>query len=358
MKKLSILFLLVLFFFANHSKAQGVVALTTASGQTTTYSLLSSALSNAVSGDFIYLPGGVFTLGSSIGKGIKIIGTGHYPDSTIYTDRTIIQGSITIAKGAHQLLLEGLYITGNINFSDDSRSDNVVIRRCNLSSINVGSDCYRNDTAKCFNPVIIHNVIRGSVSVPEANGFILKGNIISGQLQVSILHGGLVENNIFLSKGINNTLTDLRYVTFKNNIFMNDTTLGYQGYACYGYDGSCGTFGCNFLNNLFVGKQASINITSMASVLTNNLFQINATSIFVNQSGTTFNYSHNYHLQSTSAGINAGNDGKDVGIYGTLNPYKDGAVPVNPHISYKNVPESTLPNGSFQVNFKVNAQDK
>jgi hypothetical protein len=358
MKKMFLLGLLATFLIANQSKSQGVIALTTAGGITTIYNTFDDALANANNGDHIYLPGGVFNLTAAIKKGVNIIGAGHYPDSTVYTDRTIIQGNLTLGAGASNALIEGLYITGDINFNPGERSDNIVIRRCNVNSISIGNAWNRSDTARCYNTLIIHNVIRGNAVFTEAYGFTLKGNIINGAAQVSIYHGGLIENNIFLSVGNLATLNDLRNVTFKNNIFMNNQSLGYQGYSCYCYDGVGGTFGCTFLNNLFVGKDTTLNIIPMAAVKIGNVFLVNPSNIFANQSGTTFDYIYDYHLKQGSPGIGLGNDGTDVGIYGTSDPYKEGAVPANPHISFKDIPASTMPNGSIQVRFKVSAQDK
>jgi len=358
MKKILLLSLLVSFFTTNQLKSQGVIALTTAGGQTTIYNLFETALSNANNGDYIYLPGGTFNLSSDIKKGVNIIGVGHYPDSTAFTNRTIIEGNLNIGAGASNALIEGLYVVGNINFKGNERTDNVVIRRCNVANISVGNSWARNDTARCYNSLIIHNVIRGNVTFSETYGFMLKGNIINGQAQQCIYHGGSIENNLFLAVGDLATLSDLRNVTFKNNIFMNTLSLGYQGYGCYGYDGACGTYNCTFLNNLFVGKDTTLNIFAMAAVRVANKFMVNPSSIFVRQSGTTFDYSQDYTQLSTSPGKGVGDDGTEVGIYGTSNPYKTSAVPVNPHISFKDIPASTLPNGSIQLKIKVSAQNK
>jgi hypothetical protein len=46
-----------------------------------------------------------------------------------------------------------------------------------------------------------------------------------------------------------------------------------------------------------------------------------------------------------------------VGIYGGLFPYKEGAVPLNPHISLKNIAPQTDVNGDLNIQLKVNAQD-
>ncbi len=358
MKKVLLLSLLVSFLCANQLKSQGVIALTTSGGQTTIYNLFDTALSNANNGDFIYLPGGTFMLNSDIKKGVNIIGVGHYPDSTAYTNRTIIEGNLNIGTGASNALIEGLYVVGNINFKSGQRTDNVVIRRCNVANISLGSNSGVNDTARCYNPLIIHNVIRKNISFSEAYGFTLRGNIINGQAQVSIYHGGLIENNLFLAVGVNATISDLRNVTYKNNIFMNTASLGYGGYACYGYDGGCGSWGGTFINNMFVAGDTISNVNGIAAVKTGNMFKVIPTSVFVRQSGVTFDYTQDYNQISTSMGRNAGDDGKDIGIFGTNNPYKRSAVPVNPHISFKDIPASTLPNGSIQLKIKVTAQDK
>lgn len=358
MKKMFLLSLVVSLFTVNQLKSQAVIALTTSSGQTTMYNLFDTALSNANNGDYIYLPGGTFSLSSPVKKAVSIIGVGHYPDSTVYTNRTIIEGDLNIGAGASNALIEGLYVVGNINFKPNERTDNVVIRRCNVANISIGTTWNRNDTARAYSPLIIHNVIRGNVAFSEAYGFTFKGNIINGQAQECIYHGGSVENNLFLAVGDLATLANLRNVTFKNNIFMNKQSLGYQGFGCYGYDGACGSFNCTFLNNLFVGKDTTLNVFAIAPIRVGNIYQVNPASLFVRQSGVTFDYSQDYSQISTSPGRTAGDDGTEIGIYGSTNPYKNSAVPVNPHISFKDIPASTLPNGSIQLKIKVSAQDK
>ena len=358
MKKITLLSLLAVIFSAGQLKSQNVIALTTVNGQTTVYNLFDTALKQANTGDFIYLPGGTFSLTSDIKKGVNIIGAGHYPDSTAYTNRTIIEGDLNIGAGASNALIEGLYVIGNINFTLNQKTENVMIRRCNVNAINIGNNWARADSNRCYNPQFIDNIIRGSISFSESFGFLMKGNIIGGAAQVCIYHGGSIENNIFLSVGERVTLADLRNVTFKNNIFMNNQSLSWNGYACYGYDGACGTINCNFINNMFVGKDTTLNIFALAPVRTGNIFMVNPSTIFVNQTGKVFDYNHDYALKPTSPGKNAGDDGTDIGIYGTTSPYKISAMPSNPHISFKSIPTSTLPNGTIQVKFKVTAQDR
>lgn len=357
MKKI-ILFLIVILSVNTGLKCQNAIAVTSPNGSTTLHNTLEAAYTSASDGDYIYLPGGNYTITSAIRKKINLIGAGHYPDSTVYTNRTIIDGSISIGKGSSNSLIEGLYVMGNINFAPNEKTSDVIIRRCNVSAITIGTVWSRIDTSRVFNPQIIDNVIRTSITCHESHGFLVKGNIIGNSLSNCIYYGGLAQNNIFLNTTLNGTLGDLRNVSFKNNIFMNDKSIGSGAYGCYGNDGTCGNFNCTFINNLFVAKDTTTNIFSIAIVNYKNIFKADPASIFVNQSGTTFDYKYDYHLKTNSPGKNAGDDGTDVGIYGTLEPYKTAALPSNPHISFKDIPSSTLPNGTLPIRIKVNAQDR
>ena len=87
----------------------------------------------------------------------------------------------------------------------------------------------------------------------------------------------------------------------------------------------------------------------------NNYTNIPQANIFVNQTGTTFNYTHDYHLQAPTTYL--GTDGTQVGIYGGTFPYKEGAVPLNPHIQLKNIAPTTDANGDLQIQIQVKAQD-
>lgn len=356
MKK--IIFFVVVFFAAwSGLKSQNIIAVTSSDGTTNVFNTLENAYQSAKDGDYIYLPGGTFTMSSVIRKKINLIGAGHYPDSTAYTNRTIIDGSITIGKGASNSLFEGLYVIGNIGFARE-KSENVIIRRCNVSAITMGGSWNDHDTLRVWNPQIINNIVRTHIYVTATHGFLVKGNIIGASISVCIYFGGLAQNNIFLSEGHRTTLGDLRNVTFKNNIFMTNKSLGDQGYASYGYDGAGGSFNCTFINNLFVGKDTTLNIIPIAIVKNGNKFMVDPGEIFLKHTGSAFDYMNDYHLKATSPGKNAGDDATDVGIYGTSEPYKVSAMPSNPHISFKDIPSSTLPNGTLPLRIKVSAQER
>lgn len=345
----------------NISNAQPVIMVEHQSGISEYFVDFQNALSNAQTGDFVYLPGGTFSFNSPLHKGLKIIGAGHYPDSTLSTNQTIITGNITIGDSAHNLHLEGLYISGNIihaqDYNTQQRADNVIIKRCSFNSLASNQNGYNQFAAdSCFsvNWQIINNIVRADLQFGYLRDINLKGNIINGHMY-SAYTGANIENNIFLyTSNSDQFMGDIRYSTIKNNIFMTSGSVSYAGYACY--LPACGSYGNTWMNNIFVTAPANFN-PGIAIADINNVFSVSASAIFQNYTSGGFNYNNNFNLAAGSVGIDAGSDGTDIGIYGSTQPYKEGAVPFNPHIYFKNIGGTTTPNGLLNINIKVKAQD-
>lgn len=87
-------------------------------------------------------------------------------------------------------------------------------------------------------------------------------------------------------------------------------------------------------------------------------FNVNNDSNFVNVKLENFLYTHNYHLSSYSKAKGVGLNGTDCGIYGGDNPYKEGPVPMNLHIWYKNIPNITDNHEKLNIKIGVTAQEK
>jgi len=149
------------------------------------------------------------------------------------------------------------------------------------------------------------------------------------------LSGVYINYEYYVFSGSNNT--------FSNNICIYTTNNGFA------QSGSTGNF---YYNNLFVSSSPNYGTTS---TYIGNYTGIAQTAIFVSQTGNTFNYSHNYHLQNPETYL--GTDATQVGIYGGAFPYKEGAVPLNPHIQSKNIATSTDANGDLQIQIQVKAQN-
>lgn len=290
-------------------------------GISSLYNNLDSAIINAQPGSVILLPGGIFICNTDINKPIHIKGVGHYPDSTTATGRTVIPNNITITSEGSYGSIEGVSFTGNIYYSSVIHH---IIRRCKINILSMG--WYQSSDI-----VISENSIyqlQGGV-----NSSLIEKNIIIGLYMAGSLN---FVNNIFLAE---NAIFWTSNCQFNNNVF-------YGAGAIYAQSGNN-----VFYNNLFVDNET---IISGSNTGYNNIFNQPQSSIFVSHSGSLFSYESNFHLQPGSPGIGAGNDGHDIGIYGTAIPYKEGGVPSNPHIQMQNI---SLQDNLLQIDVRVSAQE-
>lgn len=333
MKK--IIFILLL-FAVSYSYGQVRVALQHL-GTTTLFSgtqPLQDAYTAAVDGDTIYLPGGTFS-DLVIAKKLVIYGTGHYPDSTTVTGISAIN-HISFQAGSSNSWIEGVKITNGIdNYNNEVKVDSITITICYIGSINLISSFYDNTHPKCDNWKIYRNVIINGITCTDASNIQISNNIIGGSIN-SIFESGLIANNILLLLN-NYLLNNVNSSLIQNNISL-DNYLFNQGQF-------------NLIQkNIFVYAPSMGNNTDL-----NNFHPVTQSSIFVSQSGNSFDYSQDYHLASPSTYV--GTDGHDIGIYGGMYPYKEGAVPFNPHIISKTIPQNTDVNGHLNINIKVDAQN-
>lgn len=312
---------------------------------------LSDAYAAATSGDTIYLPGKSHYGGLTIAKSLVIIGAGHNPDSTIATGITYIEGDIRFASGASGSVLEGIYSTNNIYFNGDVRVNDVKIRRCNVPNIYFEGSF--DTTHTCKRVYIEQNVIRGEIACDNSDYLTIRNNYIAARIR-NISQNGLIENNILYHQTdwgywsdnpSNSTLYSVYGSLIRNNIFMKPI-----------YRGSCCIAGSNndVMNNIFGFTSADC----WSSNYSNNYNNIGCDTIFVGQTGayTSFDYSQNYHLKNPSAYPGFASMG--VGVYGGTEPFKQGFVPVNPHINARSIDPATNNNGKLGVSIKVEAQQK
>lgn len=346
MKKVILLiFLLIVLFSTTHSQQQQIIALQVGE-EVTFFNNLDSAIIAAPQGAEIYLPPGIFqhNVNLLIDKRLNIYGVGHYLVSTYTMMRTVIAGDIKFVTGSDSSVLAGVYCD-NISFGTSATDDalsNILIQRCNANNIILGNNANAPVSSSIF---IQECVVRGSV-----NGFSAENCVIS--------------KSIF-----NNTIFSFSYLSVSNSIFLNNYYVYYEQYYCPIYSVNSALIQNNvfragmphgintsvtnsaFLHNIFV--QNITNFQGNSNV--NNLVGISPDLIFVSQSGNTFNYDHNYHLVDDSPGKNAGNDGTDIGIYGTDEPYKELAIPFTPRIMEFNL----RPQGNtIQLNTSVEAQER
>ena len=309
------------FFFIWNLNAQSLITVEGAAG-TSFYSSVPDAVEAAEDGDIIYIPGGNFVVGELIiNKSIQIIGVGYDPDSSSASGITILEGTLRIVTGADGGSISGFYMpSGGIYYGTNLLNQNVnnyYISRVDVEIIYLGFAL----PTTSINTWIDESIIRGNLECLNLQNLLVTNTFIGGQL-VSI--NGLA--------------------TFNNNIFL---------YNVAGYVFSSSW--TNYLyNNLFLVDSIYV---SLFEINENNIYSVIPSSIFINQTGNVYNSNHDYHLKPDCIGVNAGSDGTDIGIYGSNAPFKDGAVPINPHIQFKSIGTSTNADGDLPINIKVAAQD-
>lgn len=289
----------------------------------TPYQSLDSAYSYANPGDFIYLPGGIFSLASSINKEVHLIGAGFNADSSLATGTTTMT-SASFGANAHNASVEGIYFTSSINGVTTSTINGVSIRYCNASQV---SGKFANaDIHGCIfrtNNHLDNNFYGGTFNT-------ISNCYITGTFNLS---NSQVINNSGLSFACNSIL-----VTYKNNIMS--TYLN----APNNQPGSNNTV----MFNVYMATCPSfcistVNASNNSLVASANLFN------------GTFS-SSNMKLIPGSPALTAGEFGSQAGAYGGTFPYKDGAVPSTPHIYYRNIAPSTNANGELPVQIHVRAE--
>lgn len=300
---------------------------------------LETAYTAAQSGDTLYLSGGSYIPPAAFDKQLTIFGAGHYVDSTLATTKTFINGNVTLSENADLFYIEGVEITGSFNISTNHSVNNAIIKRCKITGTFNSLGDLSNPTS---NLSLIGNVLVSRLTLDNIQNSLLSNNIISNTFQGS--NGNLLSNNIIMGFIWGSSMD---YLFFGNNNTLNNNIILWEGYNA-NVNGS----GNVFNNNLYVEPSPDYGATATSS---GNYTGILQADIFVNQTGTVFNYAHNYHIQASTTYI--GTDGSQVGIYGGTFPYKEGAVPLNPHIQVKNIATTTDANGDLQIQIQVAAQN-
>lgn len=307
---------------------------------TQVFGTFATALAATQAGDTLYLPAGTFSIGNIfIDHKLTMVGVGHYPEYTTAAGITWLNGSIYLRTGADHSLLQGFYLTGDIRFGNTSANQNVsniTISRCNVGNIQL----YASGIATAEQILISENVIRGDINGGSAQNVLIEKNLVYNIH--SFNNNVLITNNIVF-KPNSDTFQSLYSALIQNNIILHNGS-----YFLWSSHSNV------FLNNLFVSN-FSVPATSTGS---GNIVNQPLATIFENFTGNVFGYQFDFHLQDTSPGKNAGTDGNDIGIYGTIVPYKEGAVPFNPSITSQQISTVTDEQGNISVEISVSAQER
>jgi hypothetical protein len=338
-------YLILLLFCAGNVftlKAQQVVALQQ-SGDAQFYSGTDAfrlAYNAATSGDTIYLSGGSFLVPDTIARTVTVFGAGHYPDFTGPTGQTLLSGDVILAEGANNSYFEGLYLTKRLVFTKDHQIDDVVVRRCRIDgeilySQSTGGTNYSNNTL--FTECVLTRT--SSHSFHNSRNLTLTNSIVFASY-IAGLSYGTIANSLFFYRSSSGVLYYGDYTVVKNCVIANGKIYSYSGY-------------CSFLNNVFFNVDAAPGFDTNTG--SNNYYGVARENFYMEQEGDKFDYTHDYNLQSPESFL--GTDGTQVGIYGGMHPWKEGSVPMIPHITRKNISHSVDADGNLKIEIDVAAQD-
>jgi len=344
--KLTLFLIALIFSFSIH--AQKVVALHSPVNGIQYFSgdnpLQDAYAAAEVAGDTIYLPGGSMYPPTKFEKQLVIYGAGHYEDGTTATFKTIISGGVNLSEEASGFYLEGVRISGAVRFDTNQSVNDVTIKRCKIESWGIRADGDRTHPAE--NNTFTENIISGLGYIDNLTNSMFFNNIIEGRI-TSVRNLIFLNNVMLYSYEYYNVMDYANNCMFKNNIFLKENNK---------ISGGAGS--STWSHNIFCNTSGTTPNLGTDPILIDNYMLTRAT-VLINQSGASFDYAHDYHLQA-GAGLPdyPGDDGYETGIYGGFYPWKDYSIPVNPHISSKNISPTSDENGNIQIDINVHAQDR
>lgn len=321
------------------AKAQQI-SVVSESGTTKLYRTLKDAIEGAASGSVIYLPGGGFSISDSvkITKKLTIFGIGHKAQNGNADGATTINGSLWFDKNSDCSSVLGCYITGNVNIGNANAAvDNVFIKFCNLSSVNVNNENIRGT-------YINQNYIRSSCNFSNSSCTI-NNNVIHS---ISNVSDGYIRYNIICGspggRDADYSLRDIKSSLIYYNILKGrGLSSNYYGFWSP-YSGE----NCVISNNMIVGDHYGKTIGESPIII-----DAKGSDCFINVGNTytSWNISPNsdYHFKEeykdyeNTLGIYAGSGFSDTQL-----------APV-PYIVAKRIDEQTDASGKLNVKIRVKA---
>ena len=309
------------------------------------FTSITEAVTAAQPNDRLYFSGGIFNEASGfiVDKPLHFIGAGVNPDSANVTAVTTLSTSgsteITITTAASGSTFTGITFNpgGEIQYGTSTTDDDpkdLVFQRCAFNkAMNLGF-AEGASSSSTFDECIFRSTLTGRAGTAVVNRCIFDNAIIS----------------LFRPSGLfmkNSVVLGARFQNSENGIVQN-CVFTFNGAPLWQVNG------IQISNCLITG--ASMFSNSSNNFESNNIYGQVANTVFVNETDGNYDFDDDLHLSPSSPGIAAGNDGTDIGIYGTGTPYKPGAVPYNPHYRNATIDAATNGDGDLPVNIRMAAQ--
>lgn len=332
--------------FAGTASAQVPRILLQGSGDPQVFTDVSDALAAAQPNDKLYFSGGTFlaATGLVIDKPLHFVGAGIHPDSSSTTGTTTLATGgtteITITTNASRSTFTGIIFNpgGDIQYgtsaADDDPAD-LVFQRCAFNRKSYLGFAEGASSSSSFDECIFRDVLTGRASKAIIT------HCIFDHATISLFRpsGLFLKNSVVLAARFQNS----------SNAIVQNCVFTYNGAPLWQVAGvqisNCLITGAGMFSNSGSSNQEA-----------NNIYGQLANTIFVNETNGIYDFGDDLHLSPSSPGVGAGNDGTDIGIYGSASPYKEGASPYNPHYQAASIDAATNGNGELPVNIRMAAQ--
>lgn len=304
-------------------------------GNPAQYQQVANAIA-AAPGDTIYVQGSETRYEDfTIDKRLTVIGPGHKPNKEIALLAEF--GGITV--GVDNADASGSALIGiNVNIVQGSSyaQNNITISRCKIDYIYAQGSI----GGITKNWLIENNVLYTlsfASTLPTPYEFIIRNNIFSGQIDYG--SSLMITNNIFIGSQ-SDAFVGLTNSSIHNNIFYGSSP---QGAA----------------NSTFNNNISYSNSNTSLPYGTNNGInnKVDVDPLFTTYTGGAFSYDHDYHLQSTSPGKNAGTDGTDIGLYGGIGFSESGEPPIPQVRAFLIKNGVVAPNSKLSITIKAEAKN-
>ena len=311
------------------------------------FSSIYDALAAAQPNDKLYFSGGSFLAdtGFTLSIPLHFIGAGMHPDSTNVTGATILTtgfgGAFRYTTGAGGSSFTGInfdpddqlrYGTGA---SDDDPVD-MVFERCSFQTFVYLGSVEGAASSSVFNECVFYRQLQGLGGAATVDRCVFAS--VSSGLDVFRPSGLILRNSALLGCQIANS----EDAVVQNCVF---TVAGPALYQVTGVQ----------ITNCIINNDVMFS-NSTGNAETGTIYNQTPADIFVSETDNLYQFTDDLHLLPGSPGIAAGNDGTDIGLYGTSSPYKPGNVPYNPHYRQANIATATDANGDLPVTIKVATQ--
>jgi hypothetical protein len=300
------------------------------------FAQIDAAIAAANPGDTIYVQGSAAAYSAAtVTKSITLLGPGSFNQTDLQLIANV--NSIAVNGGISNVTIRGFY-TSQISANYSNQLSNLTISHCYVTSqIGLGSMNNANNIF-VYNNVFNStgtNIELGATTVANGNAnFIIQNNIFHGSISSLVVTNTIIQNNIFLSvfTAFNSICSN---AIINNNIFAST-------------DAVTNTVACVFNNNITYSPTVTYPLLGGTNLDNTNPLFVNVPDF------NGYNNAYNYHLQTTSPGHNAGNDGTDIGIYGGqgYSVTTTGEVYNMPVIRKMDVQNTNVPQ-SGNVNVKV-----